>query len=62
MRFLKRMQGQGATDNSAVAARLSAITSRCKLGALVEALDAEPRAEAIKQRFWTPDEVLEGRR
>jgi hypothetical protein len=62
MNFLKRMQGRGATDNSAVAARLSAITSRSKLGVSVEAPDEEPRAEAIKRRFWTPGEVLERQR
>jgi len=59
MRFLKRMQGPDSPEHTAFAARLNAVTERCKVALPSSAASEEPSPSAPVQRFWTPQEAAE---
>lgn len=61
MRFLKRTQGPNSLEHAAFAARLNAVTGRCKVD--VCSAEEQPAApQALVQRFWTPQELAENSR
>ena len=60
MRFLKRTQSPVSPEHTAFAARLNAVTERCKVAVPSSESSEEPsKPQALLQRFWTPQELAE---
>jgi len=63
MRFLKRTQSPNSPEHIAFAARLNAVTERCKIDVRSSERSEEPATPpALVQRFWTPQELTENSR